>query len=377
MIRVCVLAGFAVAVLSLSIDAGTAAWDGKGVKQHQKQAEGWNQKARALTQNELGGINEDGKGVEPDLSFGGSVHQAARLYRRAKHGDAVAQSHLGENYFFGQGGVKQDYTQAKVWWQKAAEQAVRGGEGAHHAGLGLSRLQIMHVGSAQFNLGDMYREGEGVEKDPNMAVKWYRKAAEGEGGDPILISKALNNLGVMYDTGDGVEQDHEEAAAMFQKAEELAYQHGFQNSLSVAARATLRRKSGAPQYYFLHKLPGLRKLYIDLMIISKPALTMGLNLFMFLVEWLVRASPQFAGFISFVVSSLGTSSRTFNLFMAILACFIVFTMLGVIWAVYNIPRLWTRAVNIRREWSDKWQRKKEKQEAKQRKADETNAEAGH
>jgi hypothetical protein len=223
------------------------------------------------------GVNEDRKAREIN-------EEAARLYRRAKQGDAVAQSHLGENYFFGKGGVKQDYTQAKVWWQKAAEQAVRGGEGAQHA---------VHVGSAQFNLGDMYREGEGVEKDPNMAVKWYRKAAEGEGGDPIFISKALNNLGVMYDTGDGVEQDHEQAAAMFRKAEELAYQHGFKNSLSP--------------YYFLHKLLGLY-MAKDLLIFSKPALRMGLDLLVFLIEWLVRASPQVDGLIVFFVSSLDPAS---------------------------------------------------------------------
>ena len=31
---------------------------------------------------------------------------------------------------------------------------------------------------AQFSLGNMYREGEGVPKDATEAVKWYRKSAE-------------------------------------------------------------------------------------------------------------------------------------------------------------------------------------------------------
>ncbi|MCH7544007.1 MAG: sel1 repeat family protein, partial [Proteobacteria bacterium] len=31
---------------------------------------------------------------------------------------------------------------------------------------------------AQFNLGHMYAKGEGIAKDEDEAVKWYREAAE-------------------------------------------------------------------------------------------------------------------------------------------------------------------------------------------------------
>jgi TPR repeat protein len=63
------------------------------------------------------------------------------------------------------------------WFRKAAEQG--------HA-------------MAQFNLGVMYANGEGVPKDDAEAVKWFRKAAEQ--GD----AKAQFNLGVMYAEGRGV-----------------------------------------------------------------------------------------------------------------------------------------------------------------------------
>jgi uncharacterized protein len=48
---------------------------------------------------------------------------------------------------------------------------------------------------AQYNLGVMYGNGNGVVQDYAEAVKWYRLAAE-QGN-----AKAQNNLGVMYEYG--------------------------------------------------------------------------------------------------------------------------------------------------------------------------------
>ena len=45
---------------------------------------------------------------------------------------------------------------------------------------------------AQFNLGNMYRRGQGVPQDDETAVKWYRLAAEQ--GNPF----GQNSLGQMY-----------------------------------------------------------------------------------------------------------------------------------------------------------------------------------
>ena len=63
--------------------------------------------------------------------------------------------------------------------------------------------------SAQYNLGLMYANGEGVEKDYAEAVKWYRKAAEQ--GNAI----AQSNLGWMYQYAKGVEKDFVEAYAWY------------------------------------------------------------------------------------------------------------------------------------------------------------------
>ena len=65
---------------------------------------------------------------------------------------------------------------------------------------------------AQFNLGVMYRIGEGVPQDDAEAARWYSKAAEQ--GD----ANAQNNLGVMYRIGLGVPLDYAHAHMWFNLA---------------------------------------------------------------------------------------------------------------------------------------------------------------
>ena len=67
---------------------------------------------------------------------------------------------------------------------------------------------------AQYNLGLMYDNGEGVPQDYAEAVKWYRLAAE-QGH-----AKAQYNLGLMYDNGEGVPQDYAEAVKWYRLAAE-------------------------------------------------------------------------------------------------------------------------------------------------------------
>ena len=54
---------------------------------------------------------------------------------------------------------------------------------------------------AQFFLGLMYAEGQGVPQDYKEAVKWFRLSAE-QG-----LAQAQYNLGVIYGKGQGVPQD--------------------------------------------------------------------------------------------------------------------------------------------------------------------------
>ena len=52
--------------------------------------------------------------------------------------------------------------------------------------------------SAQFNLGVMYRDGQGVPQEYKTAVKWFKLAAE-QG-----LADAQTNLGAMFGMGTGV-----------------------------------------------------------------------------------------------------------------------------------------------------------------------------
>jgi len=57
-----------------------------------------------------------------------------------------------------------------------------------------------------------YERGKGVAKDPEEAVKWYRRAAE-QGN-----ASAQDSLGTRYEQGNGVSQDAEEAAKWYLRA---------------------------------------------------------------------------------------------------------------------------------------------------------------
>jgi TPR repeat protein len=63
-------------------------------------------------------------------------------------------------------------------------------------------------------LGVMYLEGQGVAKDQEKAVKWFRQAVEQ--GNAL----AQRLMGLMYEKAWGVEQDLEEAVKCYRRAAE-------------------------------------------------------------------------------------------------------------------------------------------------------------
>lgn len=71
-----------------------------------------------------------------------------------------------------------------------------------------------HAG-AQSSLGVCYHIGEGVQKDHDIAVKWYRLVAEQ--GD----AEAQFNPGVCYALGERVSRDEVQAYAWFYLAANL------------------------------------------------------------------------------------------------------------------------------------------------------------
>ena len=119
-----------------------------------------------------------------DANNRGDYATALREWRPlAEQGHAVAQYSLGLLYANGQG-VPKDDAQARQWYEKSAAQG---------------------RADAQVNLGILYDYGRGVPQDFKKAVYWYR-LSENQGND-----LAQRQLGLLYEHGDGVQQDYVQA----------------------------------------------------------------------------------------------------------------------------------------------------------------------
>jgi len=110
---------------------------------------------------------------------------------------------------------------------------------------------------AQFSLGVMYHNGEGVPQNDAEAMKWSRKAAD-QGNAP-----AQNNLGVMYANGQGVPGNNVIAYALWNLAaaqESASGNHDASNNRSklvngmtaqaIEAGQALSRQMGQPGNLF-------------------------------------------------------------------------------------------------------------------------------
>ena len=110
----------------------------------------------------------------------GSIDRAvSKLIRAAQAGAAEAALELGDRYREGNG-VEESETQALHWYAVGAK---------------------LGDAEAQNNLGTMLLNGIGCEADAEAAVPWYRASAEQ--GNPV----AQFNLGLRYLHGSGVEPD--------------------------------------------------------------------------------------------------------------------------------------------------------------------------
>ncbi len=115
-------------------------------------------------------IEERPKDLKAWRSLWMQKEKQQRYRLAAEQGDADAQFRLGVMYCDGEG-VPKDYAEAVKWYRRAAKR-------------GNAR--------AQYSLGRMYRSGRGVPQSDAEAVKWLRMAAEQ--GD----ARAQSDLGFMY-----------------------------------------------------------------------------------------------------------------------------------------------------------------------------------
>ncbi|MEA3277130.1 MAG: sel1 repeat family protein [Pseudomonadota bacterium] len=91
------------------------------------------------------------------------------LLPKARGGDPVAQTYVGEIYERGLGLAAPDYGSAAGWYRKAADSGHR---------------------PAQTSLGSLYERGLGVPRDKAVALDWYRRAS-GVTEDRLVFDSTL------------------------------------------------------------------------------------------------------------------------------------------------------------------------------------------
>jgi TPR repeat protein len=183
--------GFASAMDNL----GTFYANGVGASKNYDKALRWYQdssKAGFLPADyDLGIVYMLGQGVPVD------VPQAMNFFRKAANaGWAYPMFVLGSIYESGFSNIEPDRKTAKDWFKKGAD------------------LGEVHC---QGELGWIYANGIGAQRDYAEAVKWYRAAADQ--GDPV----GAYGLGVRYLEGQGITRDVSQAMYWFGKAADAGH----------------------------------------------------------------------------------------------------------------------------------------------------------
>jgi TPR repeat protein len=232
--------------------------------------------------------------TNPPPEAGPQEQSLAEQYRKtADQGDPAAQRNLGVLYESGWG-VTKDIEQARLWYQKAANQ------GDALATMAIKRLQPQQSPPKQAaspnpspaaanqeqsltpaeenQRGDAYYYGRGVEPDYAKAMEWYRKAADRG------LAVAQYNVGVIS----GVARDIEQAKIWYEKAADQGYApakaelgrlqpqpNQKEQTASVDASAEGPQKQGLPPIS-IDKAPVTPQAQYELMVRYREAAVRGL-----------------------------------------------------------------------------------------------------
>jgi TPR repeat protein len=188
----------------------------------------WVEAARLLTQAAeknhpkaqvlLAFMLANGFGLEKDeeAAQGWAARGLAGTKAMAARGDAAAQWLLGAMFCKGWAGPgNQD--EAIDWFRKAAQQNLALAQhelGSVYLERSRGKKETWNLGFARVFYFRALPEGQGVVKDEQEALMWFRKAADQH------LAMAEQNLGSLYSNGQGVPKDHAEAARWYRKAAE-------------------------------------------------------------------------------------------------------------------------------------------------------------
>ena len=192
-------------------------------------------KNNALAMSSMGTIYAIGdKAVEQDF-----FKSYEWISKAAKFGEIQASLVLGTMYFGGSG-VEKNEDLAKKYLINAAEMGLK--EAMYI--LGKIELNNNNYPDAEYwfkkaakkkdsdamnDLGDMYYYGNGVQKNYNEALHWYKLSSESEKSTFSLNASAINSIGNMYFKGTGVQQDFQKALDYYQKAATQGWNYAFVN----------------------------------------------------------------------------------------------------------------------------------------------------
>jgi TPR repeat protein len=191
--------------------------------------------------------HEDGLSALADMlrNGGGGLArdpvEAVRLHEiLAEKGDLISMNNLGSIYFTGRGPVKRDAVKSAKYYKMYHE---KGGK----------------KGRPLLNLGVLYRDGDGIERDLDQAISWFEKdVAEGNldshkslaqiyhfeeygrrDAEKLLyhykkageagLGECFNTLGRLYETGEVLAKDDTNAVTYYLRAAEANDPWGLYN----------------------------------------------------------------------------------------------------------------------------------------------------
>jgi uncharacterized protein len=147
---------------------------------------------------------------------------------QAKEGDPEAQTTVGEIFERGLGGAP-DYPAAVIWYQKVVDNP---------------RLEDKARARALFDLGTLYEQGLGVEKDQLKALNLYRRAWGAPADDLVYKSAADQKVGELRGALSQEIADRDQELQVMQKQLQAAEQ---QKDSSLATMQRLVAKLQAAQ----------------------------------------------------------------------------------------------------------------------------------
>lgn len=218
-------------VIEAPNEVGWLYYKGFGVAQDHAEAMRWFRRGEGIGDTSamlnIGAMYRDGTGVKEDPA------EAVRWYRKvAELGtQPLGQVLLGFQYQIGQG-VEQDFAEAMRWYQ-AALAGDEGGGGARTKGAKAETATSLNPATAWFRaendddegknqakvlIGTLYENGQGVRRDYDEALRWYRMAAERN------FAHAFFALGMMYENGRGVPEDPRQAREWMRKAADRGFE---------------------------------------------------------------------------------------------------------------------------------------------------------